>query len=100
MNHKLIDPEYLTPPSANCLTRALDTWQENQDYMLWYNGNNVIALEPEYNPADLGAQGKPPLEYFEFYFYGKDFISEMFNLSPQYEDLLSQYMAREVKDLQ
>jgi hypothetical protein len=100
MNHKLIDPEFVSPPSANCLTRALDEWQQNQELLLWYNANNVIALEPEYNASDLGAKGVPPLEYFEFFFYGENFLIDIFHLSPYYQDILSQYMIREVKDLQ
>ncbi len=29
----------------NCLTRALDQWNEDNSMRLWYNGNHILSME-------------------------------------------------------
>lgn len=70
---------------ANCLTRALDQWWESSDeFRLYYNSNHVISLEKGIKPPE----GYDPIEdYGYFYFLNS------FNPTPQYIDLLEEYLS-------
>jgi len=82
---------------ANCLTRALDQWNENrEEYRLYYNSNHVISIEKSYEDIVLDVMdgyGLPeylPLKDFGlYYFWGS------FSLAPKYIILLTEYLETE-----
>lgn len=83
---------------ANCLTRALDQWEENPDeYRLWYNSNHVISLEGAYEGYDLTALKNSSLfmDYLPLRDYGYEQLSRSFPLTQEYQDLLKQYLKQE-----
>lgn len=78
----------------NCLTRALDQWNDNPAWFwLWYNSNHVIAIEIYYNASDLIDYGtNPELKYLPLSDYGYAFFVKAFNLTPKYRRLLKEYL--------
>ena len=76
----------------NCLTRALDQWLDNPDFVLWYNSNHVISLEPEYMGGDLTAlKSYMPLDYLGLEEYGYEHLVKSFSLTGKYSKILSDY---------
>lgn len=72
----------------NCLTRALDQWNEDKSMRLWYNGNNVISTESFFviKASDGKENFYKPLESFGTY----HFIVK-FELSKKHLKLLGEY---------
>ncbi len=82
---------------ANCLTRALDQWNENRDlFSLWYNSNHVISLENEYEGFDLIGHGRhETMNYLSLKNYGANYLCKAFQLTPEYRKLLQEYINTE-----
>ena len=73
----------------NCLTRALDQWNEDKSMRLWYNSNHVIVADKEYNVSQLGHWNGSrylPLETF-----GSFHFITSFQLSKKHLKLLGEY---------
>jgi hypothetical protein len=70
----------------NCLTRALDQWNEDKSMRLWYNTFNVVALEEMYFIQEVIQVKYEPLESFGIY----HFIVK-FELSKKHLKLLGEY---------
>lgn len=83
----------------NCLTRALDQWQDNPEWFwLWYNSNHVISLEIYYNGNDLIDYGaNPEQKYLQLSDYGYEFLVKVFKLNRKYRQILKIYLQDEVK---
>lgn len=81
---------------SNCLTRALDQWNDDRAcYCLWYNGEHVIALEPQYVASDMTLLLLDTRQtYLELEFYGPFHFIATFKPSPRYLRLLSEYFNR------
>jgi len=78
----------------NCLTRALDQWDEYRDeFRLWYNSDHVISLQKNYNAESLKF-------YLPLNDFGFDYFARAFNLLPKYCILLREYLDFEVKNEQ
>jgi len=76
---------------ANCLTRALDQWDEKrQDYKLWYNSNHVVCLDKGYI---IISSFEP--EYLALNNYGLEYFNDSFQLSFKYVNLLNEYLKTE-----
>lgn len=84
---------------ANCLTRALDQWNEDREgYRLWYNSNHVIALESEYEGSDLTMMRREGmLKYLPLKDYGFDYFYNAFELylRKKHHNLLIEYLKQE-----
>jgi len=80
---------------ANCLTRALDQWNENREYQLWYNGNHVISLEKQYNGRDLTIMRWLEPDYMPLNHFGLYYFWGSFSLAPKYIRLLTEYLETE-----
>jgi hypothetical protein len=70
----------------NCLSRSLDTWNEDKSMRLWYNGFNVVALEEMYFIQEVLQVKYESLESFGTY----HFIVK-FELSRKHLKLLGEY---------
>jgi len=82
----------------NCLTRALDQWNDNPAWFwLWYDHNHVISIEVYFNPDDLVDYSTPPLKYLQLSSYGYDFLVKAFSLSSKYKKLLKEYLENEIE---
>lgn len=69
---------------ANCLTRALDQWDDNRDeFRLWYNSNHIISIEWKNSPRSIGYL---PVEYF-----GTHHFITSFELDRKHLMLLGEY---------
>jgi len=75
---------------ANCLTRALDQWDEDKNMRLWYNSNHVIAIEERYDIgwAEMPASGQ---QYLPVSLYGTQYFLDAFELSKKHVKLLGEY---------
>lgn len=71
----------------NCLTYALEFWLENQSYVLWYNSNHVIAIEPEFDLSQC-------TNYLKFDAYGIEHFKSSFLMTKDYKEILEQYFAQ------
>ena len=82
---------------ANCLTRALDQWNENrEEYRLWYNSNHVICMEGCYEGSDLTMMKSYNFpEYLPLSDFGIDHFRSSFSLTPKYIILLTEYLETE-----
>lgn len=65
----------------NCLEFALDFWNEDSRYKIYYNSDHVINLL-----GKSGADGYLPIEEF-----GLEHIMSSFTLKPRYLNLLKIY---------
>ena len=80
----------------NCLTRALDQWNENRDiFILYYNSNHVIALEVDFSikPSKYIDAGGNHItwEYLPLEAFGTLYFINSFQLSKKYLKLLGEY---------
>ena len=73
----------------NCLTRALDQWDDNRDYKILYNGHHVVCVEKDYTISSIGRRDET---YLLLKFYGIGNLFESFNLAPKYKRLLTEYL--------
>lgn len=76
--------------TTNCLTRALDQWNECNEFCLYYNGNHVISLE-----FDL----TQPETYLHLESYGTFHFITSFKLSMKYLKLLGEYFNYQSKNV-
>lgn len=78
---------------TNCLTRALDQWNEDKSMRLWYNEHNVICLE-KYDMVEiynvLGTDSSPK-SYELLERYGSQHFIVSFKLSMRHLKLLGEY---------
>lgn len=86
-----------TKQKANCLTRALDQWDENRDvFKLRYNGNHVIAIEEHYRITFLSRERLiTNMPYLSPKDYGIEYFNSSFALSLKYVNLLYEYLKTE-----
>ena len=83
-----------TTEEMNCLTRALDQWNENrEEFRLWYNGNHVVSLEGCYEEGIMIEQYCPT--YLPLSEYGLNYFLSSFDLMPDYIELLKEYLKQE-----
>jgi len=83
---------------ANCLTRALDQWNEDREgYRLWYNSDHVIALQSEYEGSDLSMMRTSVMDYLPLKDYGFDYFVSAFELylRKKHHNLLVAYFKQE-----
>ena len=79
---------------ANCLTRALDQWNDNRDiFLLWYNSNHVITLE-WWVDGRLLKNDDEMTSYLPLSDYGLVYFEGAFRdwLTPKYKKLLLEYL--------
>ena len=72
----------------NCLTRALDQWNEDKSMRLWYNGNHVVSIERFFMINAL--EGKE-YSYLPVESYGTYHFITSYQLSKKYLKLLGEY---------
>jgi hypothetical protein len=58
----------------NCLQYALEFWEKNPKYRLWYNSDHVINL-----PLGSTATGFSPIEDFGFDYFFKWYEDRLIN---------------------
>jgi len=76
----------------NCLTRALDQWNENRDiFKLFYNSNHVISLECWYDKENPVKEVKDGPSYLPLECYGLHYFIVSFKLNKEYWGLLVEY---------
>ncbi|MBE3087479.1 MAG: hypothetical protein IMZ64_14830 [Bacteroidetes bacterium] len=85
---------------ANCLTHALDQWNENrEEFRIWHNGNHVISLEVLYEKIDITALClASTMPYLPLNDYGLAYFIPSFELNEEYIDLLTDYLEYESKE--
>jgi hypothetical protein len=78
---------------ANCLTRALDQWNEDKNMHLYYNSNHVISLEYAYSLIIItDSEGiNKPLKYLPLESFGTFYFITSFQLSRKHLKLLGDY---------
>jgi hypothetical protein len=79
----------------NCLTRALDQWNEDKSMRLWYNSNHVVALESQFEikpDIQIDEDGWPTIyEYLPLEHFGTFHFIASFQLSRKHLKLLGEY---------
>jgi hypothetical protein len=74
---------------ANCITRALDQWNEDKSMRLWYNANHVVVIEETYYLQNL--YPKSGLRYLPLESFGTYHFITSFQLSKKHLKLLGDY---------
>ncbi len=63
----------------NCLSYALQFWNKNPDYKIWYNSDHCINIPIDTYPSFKHGRMFLPAEEFGYYYFSnafKDLISE------------------------
>ena len=71
----------------NCLSRALDQWNEDKSMRLWYNSNHVVAIEEDYSLGDIN----DAMIYWRVEEFGTYHFITSFQLSKKHLKLLGEY---------
>jgi len=79
----------------NCLSRALDQWNEDKSMRLWYNNNHVVSLDLKFeirSYIEVDGDGWPTIhEYLPLETFGSFHFITSFQLSKKHLKLLGEY---------
>lgn len=72
----------------NCLSRALDQWNEDKSMRLWYNSNHVVAVKENYF---MIKRYEGMITYHSLEKYGLQHFIESFELDKKHTNILAKY---------